>query len=141
VDPISDAADAFNRHTCFFCVISGFPPQTFPCTRVFAGSLFHALDIAAGWCLVGSRLFSVEALPTGAQAVPVLALDFLTMNSPIRDFGAGLALTVSQKWLRGEFSTVFSQLARDHRDRRAALSPVWKVFPFLAVSASRREVL
>jgi NNP family nitrate/nitrite transporter-like MFS transporter len=84
--------------------VYGFPALTFRLHTLFAELLFHGLDIAAILVLGGIALALGRRLrDRGAQAVQSFALDFLPLILLFAISVTGLALTVSQNWLRGEF--------------------------------------
>jgi MFS transporter, NNP family, nitrate/nitrite transporter len=88
----------------YVVLIYGFPTLTFRLHTLFSGLLFHALDIAAVLVLGGVALSLWRRFrDRGAQAVQSFALDFLPIILLFAISVTGLALTVSQKWLRGEF--------------------------------------
>jgi hypothetical protein len=66
--------------------------------------LFHGLDISAILVLAGIALSLWRRFrDRGAQALQSFALDFLPIILLFAISVTGLALTVSQNWLRGEF--------------------------------------
>jgi MFS family permease len=82
----------------------GFPALNFHLHTLFAGLLFHGLDIAALLVLCGIALSLWRRFrDRGAQAVQSFALDFLPIILLFAISITGLALTASQIWLRGEF--------------------------------------
>jgi nitrate reductase gamma subunit len=88
----------------YVVLIYGFPAQTFRLHTLFSVLLFHALDIAAVLVLGGVALSLWRRFrDRGAQAVQSFAMDFLPIILLFAISVTGLALTVSQKWLRGEF--------------------------------------
>jgi MFS transporter, NNP family, nitrate/nitrite transporter len=88
----------------YVALVFGFPAQTFRLHTLFAELLFHGLDIAAILVLGGIALALWRRLrDRGAQAVQSFALDFLPLILLFAISVTGLALTVSQNWLRGEF--------------------------------------
>jgi MFS transporter, NNP family, nitrate/nitrite transporter len=88
----------------YVVLIYGFPIQTFRLHTLLAGLVFHALDIAAVLVLGGVALSLWRRFrDRGAQAVQSFALDFLPIILLFAISVTGLALTVSQKWLGGEF--------------------------------------
>jgi nitrate/nitrite transporter NarK/nitrate reductase gamma subunit len=87
----------------YLVLVYGFPVQTFRLHTLFAELLFHGLDIAAILVLGGIALSLWRRFrDRGAQAVQSLA-DFLPIILLFAISVTGLALTVSQSWLRGEF--------------------------------------
>jgi len=88
----------------YVVLVYGFPAQTFRLHTLFAALLFHGLDIAALLVLGGIALSLWRRFrDRGAQAVQSFAMDFLPIILLFAISVTGLALTVSQKWLRGEF--------------------------------------
>ena len=84
--------------------VYGFPVQTFRLHTLFAELLFHGLDIAAILVLAGIALSLWRRFrDRGAQAVQSFAMDFVPIILLFAISVTGLALTVSQNWLRGEF--------------------------------------
>src|SRR5579871_561462 len=88
----------------YIVVVYGFPAQTFKLHTLMAELLFHGLDISAILVLAGIGLSLWRRFrDRGAQAVQSFALDFLPIILLFAISVTGLALTVSQNWLRGEF--------------------------------------
>jgi MFS transporter, NNP family, nitrate/nitrite transporter len=88
----------------YVVLVYGFPVQTFRLHTLFAELLFHGLDIAAILVLAGIALsLGRRFRDRGARAVQSFALDFLPIILLFAISVTGLALTVSQNWLRGEF--------------------------------------
>ena len=88
----------------YVVVVYGFPAQTFKLHTLMAELLFHGLDISAILVLAGIGLSLLRRFrDRGAQAVQSFALDFLPIILLFAISVTGLALTVSQNWLRGEF--------------------------------------
>ncbi len=88
----------------YVVLVYGFPVQTFRLHTLFAEVLFHGLDIAAILVLAGIALSLWRRFrDRGAQAVQSFALDLLPIILLFAISVTGLALTVSQQWLRGEF--------------------------------------
>jgi hypothetical protein len=88
----------------YVVVVYGFPAQTFKLHTLMAELLFHGLDISAILVLAGIGLSLWRRFrDRGAQAVQSFALDFLPIILLFAISVTGLALTVSQNWLRGEF--------------------------------------
>ena len=82
----------------------GFPVQSFRLHTLLAELLFHGLDISAILVLGGIALSLWRRFrDRGAQAVQSFALDFLPIIMLFAISVTGLALTVSQNWVRGEF--------------------------------------
>lgn len=81
----------------------GFPSAEFPVRSLLAAVAFHSLDIAAVLVLAGIALSLWRRMrDQGAQAVQSFAMDFMPLVILFSICVTGLALTVSQKWLRGE---------------------------------------
>jgi len=88
----------------YVVLVYGFPAQTFRLHTLVAELLFHGLDISAILVLAGIALSLWRRFrDRGAQAVQSFALDFLPIILLFAISVTGLALTVSQNWLRGEF--------------------------------------
>jgi len=80
----------------------GFPTGTFPLNTVVAWVLFHGLDIAAVLVIAGVILSLWRRLrDKGAQTLQTFAMDFFPLILLFAISITGLALTVSQEWLRG----------------------------------------
>ncbi len=80
----------------------GFPTGTFPLHTAIAWLLFHGLDISAALVLTGVGLSLWRRLrDKGAQTVQSFAMDFFPILLLFAISVTGLALTVSQEWLRG----------------------------------------
>ncbi len=81
----------------------GFPAGQFAIRTFTSELLFHGLDIAALLVLTGIGLSLWRRMrDRGAQAVQSFAMDFLPLVVLFAISITGLALTVSQAWLRGE---------------------------------------
>ncbi len=88
----------------YVVLLYGFPTQTFRLHTLVAELLFHELDVSAVLVLGGIGLSLWRRFrDRGAQAVQSFALDFLPIILLFAISVTGLALTVSQNWLRGEF--------------------------------------
>jgi NNP family nitrate/nitrite transporter-like MFS transporter len=88
----------------YVVLVYGFPVQSFRLHTPLAELLFHGLDISAILVLGGIALSLWRRFrDRGAQAVQSFALDFLPIIMLFAISVTGLALTVSQNWLRGEF--------------------------------------
>ena len=88
----------------YLILLCGFPVQTFRLHTLVAELLFHGLDISAVLVLGGIGLSLWRRFrDKGAQAVQSLALDFLPIILLFAVSVTGLALTLAQNWLRGEF--------------------------------------
>lgn len=95
----------------YVVMLYGFPTQTFRLHTLFAELLFHGLDISAILVLGGITLSLWRRFrDRGAQAVQSFALDFLPIILLFAISVTGLALTVSQNWLRGESYSFLSIL-------------------------------
>ena len=93
-----------NDQQTYVVLLYGFPVQTFRLHTLFAELLFHGLDVSAILVLGGIALSLWRRFrDRGAQAVQSFALDFLPIILLFAICVTGLALTVSQNWLRGEF--------------------------------------
>lgn len=87
----------------YVVLLYGFRTQTFHLHTLIASLLFHGLDISAVLVLGGIALSLWRRFrDRGAQAVQSFALDFLPIILLFAISVTGLALTVSQDWLRGE---------------------------------------
>jgi NNP family nitrate/nitrite transporter-like MFS transporter len=90
----------------------GFAAGEFPLHTFLAELLFHGLDVAALLVLAGIGLALWRRMrDRGAQAVQSFAMDFFPLIVLFAISITGLALTVSQAWLRG---TSYSFLAILH---------------------------
>jgi nitrate reductase gamma subunit len=90
----------------------GFPAGTFPLHTVIAALLFHGLDIAAVLVIAGVFLSLWRRLrDKGAQTLQSFGMDFFPIILLFAISVTGIALTVSQEWLRG---TAYSFLAIIH---------------------------
>jgi NNP family nitrate/nitrite transporter-like MFS transporter len=90
----------------------GFPAGSFPLHTVIASLLFHGLDIAAVLVIAGVVLSLWRRLrDKGAQTLQSFAMDFFPVILLFAISVTGIALTVSQEWLRG---TAYSFLAIIH---------------------------
>jgi MFS transporter, NNP family, nitrate/nitrite transporter len=86
--------------------------RTSPLHTIVASLLFHGLDIAAVLVLAGVFLSLWRRLrDKGAQALQSFAMDFFPVILLFSISVTGLALTVSQQWLRG---SAYSFLAIIH---------------------------
>jgi MFS transporter, NNP family, nitrate/nitrite transporter len=82
--------------------VFGFPVASFPLNSIVAELSFHGLDIAAILVLIGITLALWRRLrDVGAQTLQSFALDFFPLILLFAISVTGLALTVSQLWLRG----------------------------------------
>jgi MFS transporter, NNP family, nitrate/nitrite transporter len=81
----------------------GFPAGQFAIRTLVSDLLFHGLDVAALLVLAGIGLALWRRMrDQGAQAVQSFSMDFLPLIILFAISITGLALTVSQAWLRGE---------------------------------------
>ena len=88
----------------YVVLLYGFPVQTFKLHTLLAELLFHGLDISAVLVLGGVALALWRRFrDKGAQANQSLAFDFLPIIFLFAISVTGIALTLSQNWLRGEF--------------------------------------
>jgi hypothetical protein len=88
----------------YVVLLYGFPVQTFKLHTLLAELLFHGLDISAVLVLAGVALALWRRFrDKGAQANQSLAFDFLPIIFLFAISVTGIALTLSQNWLRGEF--------------------------------------
>lgn len=93
-----------NDQNTYVVLFYGFQTMSFRLHTIFAMLVFHGLDISAFLVLGGIGLSLWRRLrDQGAQAVQSFALDFLPIILLFAICVTGLALTVSQEWLRGEF--------------------------------------
>jgi len=80
----------------------GFPMGSFRLHTLVAGLLFHGLDISALLVLAGIALSLWRRMTDrGARALQQFGMDFLPIILLFAISVTGLALTVSQEWLRG----------------------------------------
>ena len=101
-----------NDQTTYVTYLFGFRAGTFPLHTVVAWLLFHGLDIAAVLVIAGVVLSLWRRLrDKGAQTLQSFAMDFFPVILLFAISVTGLALTVSQEWLRG---TAYSFLAIIH---------------------------
>ena len=101
-----------NDQNTYVTYLFGFPAGTFPLHTLIATLLFHGLDIAAILVLAGVFLaLSRRLRDKGAQSLQNFAMDFFPLILLFAISVTGLALTVSQEWLRG---TAYSFLAIIH---------------------------
>jgi NNP family nitrate/nitrite transporter-like MFS transporter len=90
----------------------GFPSGEFRIRTLVSSLLFHGLDIAALLVLAGIGLSLWRRMrDQGAQPLQSFAMDFFPLTILFAISITGLALTVSQEWLRG---TAYSFLAILH---------------------------
>jgi len=81
----------------------GFPAGTFRLHTVTAFLLFHGLDISAVLVLAGIALsLWRRMMDRGARALQQFGMDFFPIILLFAISVTGLALTVSQEWVRGE---------------------------------------
>ena len=91
-----------NDQSTYVTYLFGFPAGTFPLHTVVASLLFHGLDIAAILVIAGVCLSLWRRLrDKGAQTLQSFAMDFFPVILLFAISVTGIALTVSQEWLRG----------------------------------------
>jgi NNP family nitrate/nitrite transporter-like MFS transporter len=101
-----------NDQNTYVTYLFGFPAGTFPLHSIVSSVLFHGLDIAAVLVIVGVALSLWRRLgDKGAQTLQSFAMDFFPLILLFAISVTGLALTVSQEWLRG---SAYSFLAIVH---------------------------
>jgi hypothetical protein len=101
-----------NDQDTYVTYLFGFPTGSFPLHTIVASLLFHGLDVAAVLVIVGVFLALWRRLrDKGAQSLQNFAMDFFPLILLFAISVTGLALTVSQEWLRG---TAYSFLAIIH---------------------------
>jgi hypothetical protein len=90
------------NQTTYVAYLFGFPMGSFRLHTVTAWLLFHGLDISAVLVLAGISLSLWRRMTDqGARAVQQFAMDFLPIVLLFSISVTGLALTISQEWLRG----------------------------------------
>jgi NNP family nitrate/nitrite transporter-like MFS transporter len=100
-----------NDQMTYVVYVYGFPTLRFGVHSLIAELLFHGLDIAAFLVLGGIFLSLWRRMrDRGAQAVQNFAMDFFPIILLFAISVTGLALTVSQQWLRGQFYSFLSIL-------------------------------
>jgi NNP family nitrate/nitrite transporter-like MFS transporter len=98
---ISFTSDSNDQMT-YVAHLFGFSMGSFPVHSIVAELAFHSLDIAAVLVLTGIVLALWRRLrDIGAQTLQSFALDFFPLILLLAISITGLALTVSQFWLRG----------------------------------------
>lgn len=101
-----------NDQLIYVTYLFGFPAGRFHLHTLIAGLLFHGLDIAAVLVIAGVALSLWRRLrDKGAQTLQSFAMDFFPVILLFAISVTGLALTVSQEWMRG---TAYSFLAIIH---------------------------
>jgi NNP family nitrate/nitrite transporter-like MFS transporter len=91
-----------NDQNMYVTYLFGFPAGTFPLHTAIAFILFHGLDISAILVLTGVFLSLWRRLrDRGAQTLQSFAMDFLPIVLLFAISVTGIALTISQEWLRG----------------------------------------
>jgi NNP family nitrate/nitrite transporter-like MFS transporter len=91
-----------DNQSVYVTYLLGFPAGTFPLHTLSALLLFHSLDIAAILVLTGVFLSLWRRLhDKGAQTLQSFAMDFFPVILLFAISVTGLALTISQEWLRG----------------------------------------
>lgn len=97
-----DFTSGANDQTTYVAHLFGFSISSFPIHSIRAELAFHSLDIAAILVLTGIVLALWRRLrDIGAQTLQSFALDFFPLILLFAISITGLALTVSQFWLRG----------------------------------------
>jgi MFS transporter, NNP family, nitrate/nitrite transporter len=87
----------------YITYLFGFPAGRFALGTFTAEALFHGLDIAAVLVLTGIALALARRMrDAGAQTLQSFAMDLFPLVLLFSISVTGLALTVSQSWLRGE---------------------------------------
>jgi MFS transporter, NNP family, nitrate/nitrite transporter len=100
---ISFASSAGDQMT-YVTYVFGFPVGSFRVRTLVSDLLFHGLDFAAILVLAGVSLSLWRRLrDKGAQAVQSFAMDLFPLILLFAISVTGLALTISQAWLRGQF--------------------------------------
>lgn len=103
---------AANNQMTYVAHVFGFAIASFPVHSIMAELSFHSLDIAAVLVLTGIVLSLWRRLrDTGAQTLQSFSVDFFPIILLFAISVTGLALTVSQFWLRG---SLYSFLAILH---------------------------
>ncbi len=93
-----------NDQMTYLTYVFGFPILAFPLRTPVAAVIFHWLDIAALLVLVGIALSLWRRMrDKGAQAVQSFAMDFFPIILLFAISITGVALTVSNLWLRGAY--------------------------------------
>ena len=91
--------------------VFGFPAGTFRLHTVTAWLLFHGLDISALLVLAGIALSLWRRMTDkGARALQQFGMEFLPIILLVAISVTGLALTISQEWLRGSAYSFLSIL-------------------------------
>jgi MFS transporter, NNP family, nitrate/nitrite transporter len=86
----------------YVAYLFGFPAGSFRLHTIAAGLLFHGLDLSAVLVLAGIALSLWRRMTDqGARALQQFGMDFLPIILLFAISVTGLALTVSQEWLRG----------------------------------------
>ena len=104
-------SSAANDQMTYIAHLFGFSLGSFPVHSIVAELAFHSLDIAAILVLTGIVLALWRRLrDAGAQTLQSFALDFFPLILLFAISITGLALTVSQFWLRGNLYSFLSIL-------------------------------
>jgi hypothetical protein len=91
-----------NDQLTYVTYLFGFPTGAFRLHTVLAWLLFHGLDISAVLVLAGIALSLWRRMTDkGARTLQQFSMDFLPIILLFAISVTGLALTVSQEWLRG----------------------------------------
>jgi NNP family nitrate/nitrite transporter-like MFS transporter len=100
-----------NDQFTYVTYLFGFTAGSFRLHTVTAWLLFHGLDISAVWVLAGIALSLWRRMTDqGARALQQFGMDFLPLILLFAISITGLALTVSQEWLRGSAYSFLSIL-------------------------------
>jgi MFS transporter, NNP family, nitrate/nitrite transporter len=101
-----------NDQLTYVTYLFGFPAGSFRLHTLVAWALFHGLDISAVLVLTGIALSLWRRMTDkGAATLQQFGMDFLPVLMLFAISVTGLALTVSQEWLRG---TAYSFLSIIH---------------------------
>ncbi|MFZ0590920.1 MAG: MFS transporter [Bryobacteraceae bacterium] len=102
---------AANDQMTYVAYLFGFALGSFPIHSIVAELAFHSLDIAAILVLTGIVLALWRRLrDAGAQTLQSFAIDFFPLILLFAISITGLALTVSQFWLRGNLYSFLAVL-------------------------------
>jgi NNP family nitrate/nitrite transporter-like MFS transporter len=100
-----------NDQLTYVTYLFGFAAGSFPLHTVTAWLLFHGLDVSAVLVLTGIALSLWRRMTDkGARALQQFGMDFLPVILLFAISITGLALTVSQEWLRGSAYSFLSIL-------------------------------
>ena len=140
----STSARAPDDQMTYVTYLFGFPGGLVPLAhRRSPGCSSTASTSPRCWCWPASRSRSGAGCATGARRrCSQFAMDFFPLILLFAISVTGLALTVSHAVAARQLLQLPRDPARDHGDRRAALSAVRKVLPHLpAAGAARRQAL